>query len=224
MTAPFLTIFTRCCDRPSALTQNIQSVKAQTCNDIEQIFAIDYKRTGMVNANRQFWRYRHIPTGQYVFHLDDDGQLQDTDFVASVKQCAEESDYPDVVLCRQIQSKPQWRHLPPASVWGLDWDNGERPKKWIGSGYCYVVKTELWRPNTTRYFPGEDEHWRTGGDWHFMTALLELNVAVKKVNAISAIGSRSGGKFESVRKGWFESVALQFDLEQRERYLWVKYY
>ncbi|MHA2069645.1 MAG: glycosyltransferase family 2 protein, partial [Candidatus Thorarchaeota archaeon] len=73
----FLTIVTRCCQRPKMLSENIQSVIDQTCHDVEQVFIVDHTRQGIHVADRALALNKDRVEGEYVYILDDDCQLID---------------------------------------------------------------------------------------------------------------------------------------------------
>ena len=214
-----LTVVTRCHRRPTTLALCIESVRMQTDRDVEQVFIVDEVGRGLTWANRQLHEQRERVEGEYVFLLDDDGGiLIESDFIARLKDCVERWDAPDVVLVRQRQLTGKKLLLPPPAVWSLDWEAGERPRRWVGSGYCFVVRRELWLANAWRYSYGQGEAWHTGGDWHFMTALCGwpgLNFV--RFNVFVVLGALRGyGRiFEDCGPDWFTEIAEQFGIEDR---------
>ncbi len=214
----FLTIVTRCCKRPVALARCIESVQAQTDLDIEQVFIVDEVGHGLTWANRQFHAQRRRVEGEYVFLLDDDGVLAGPDFVARLRACVAQWDTPDVVLVKQRQIEPVKRLLPPPAIWSLNWETGVRPARWIGSGYCFAVRRELWLANAWRYSYGQGKTWHTGGDWHFMTALCGwpgLHFVRLDVVASRNLQRGYGKRFENCEPDWFERVVERFGIEDR---------
>lgn len=217
MAQPFLTIVTRCHKRPVALARCIESVRAQIDKDVEQVFIVDEAAHGLTWANRQFHEQRQRVEGKYVFLLDDDDSLVAPDFVARLRACVTQWDEPDVVLVKHRQMKPK-RLLPSPSVWSLDWETGERPHHWVGSGYCFAVRQELWLANAWRYSYGQGETWHTGGDWHFVTALCGwpgLRFVRLDIVAMRSQRRGYGRKFEDCGPDWFEQIAEEFRIKNR---------
>lgn len=220
MSEPFLTIITRCCQRPQLLRRCIQSVKAQTCQDIEQLFLVDERRRGLAWANRQFDVHKDKPGGGYIYLLDDDGRLADPRFVGQVRQMATQADRPDLILVKSLQTNLD-RVLPPDEIWNLDWRRGERPARWVGSGYTFVVRSEVWRANAWRYHAGQGETWHTGGDWQFMTGMIGIDVNAAKLDLVASIAERRRGRgFENVKKDWFGPVVRKYGLEHVGENVW----
>ena len=89
MSKPFLSIVTRCCRRPVQLTRCIESVVNQTCHDIEQVFLVDkigrHRENPILWANKQLERYADRVDGEYVYVLDDDGQLADNNVIYEIR-------------------------------------------------------------------------------------------------------------------------------------------
>jgi len=206
---PFLTFFTRCCRRPKLLARNLGTIRDQVGSvPVEQLLIVDRERRGLAWANERFHTHRELPRGEYVYPIDDDLWFDNLQFVKQVQLAADLNDHPDILLCRIIQRSPYWRSLPPSQVWDIAWEKGERPHRWVGAGTCVIVKTELWRPNTWRYYHGQGKDgWKTGGDWHFISNLLKLNVKVARVDTMGCTGDRGRGKVEPVSSNsWFEKA------------------
>jgi hypothetical protein len=103
----------------------------------------------------------------------------------------------------------------------LDWENGERPGYWIGSGYCFIVKQELWAAQAWRYYHGQGTDWTSGGDWHFMTGLIDLNVRIVRLNMEGATGVRARARaFERPTNNWFGSIIKRYHLEEITTDVW----
>jgi len=200
MTGPFLTVVTRCCRRPKMLAENIASVKAQTCHDVEQVFIVDRERKGIQAADRALNENKHRVAGQYVYILDDDCMLLDPDFVASVRKVVE-AEAPDVVMVksRRPPGKPSMQPIVPTkAVWG------GKPRHGSTNCLCYVIRAELWKEYI--YMFGK-KPW--GGDWWFLEAVLKTKPSMYWLDRIVADCRQLGrGKiFEQVKLGWFERVA-----------------
>lgn len=211
---PFMTIVTRCCLRPAALIKCIKSVVEQTDQGIEQIFIVDNKRRGLKWANRQFDTCQDRVDGLYVYMLDDDGWLVSPDFVRLVRKLAKAKNWPDVILVRSIMY--DGRIMPPKKVWRLNWAGGSRPEHWIGNGYCFVVKADVWKQFTPFYHKGMGITWHTGGDWHFATQMFGSKVRVEQMDVTGGRSAQrgKGARFERKVGGrWFGNVAAQFGLE-----------
>lgn len=203
------------------LDKAIKSVQAQTCKDFEQIFLVDHERRGMRYANEQFERHKTIPRGEYIYHLDDDGTLADKYFVEKVRQCAIKANWPDVVLVHSYDLVDK-AHRPRGAIWALNWENGERPTRWSGSGYCFVVKAEVWRANVWRYYYGQGKEWHTGGDWMFMTGLISFGRALRivRLEVTGGQGQRGYGRSETADRNWFDKVAKRWGLEALDNDVW----
>jgi hypothetical protein len=165
------------------------------------LFLVDQYGRGLKWANQQFERHADVPQGKYVYHLDDDGYMYDLGFVAHLKRFAHNADEPDVILVRSQRKRDL---LPPPEVWEMGWEHGERPAFWIGSGYCFVVKRELWQANVWRYYQGQDEAWYSGGDWHFMSGLAQLNINISRLDVRAGSGERARCEFENRNGDWLD--------------------
>lgn len=200
MKQPFMTFVTRCCRRPVMLTENIQSVKAQTCRDLEQIFIVDRERKSIQVADRALDKFKNRVDGQYVYILDDDGFLTDPDFVTSVHEVVEVN-APDVIMVKSKRppGKPSYQSIVPTkAVWG------GKPRHGSTNPFCYVIRAELWKRHI--YMFGV-KPW--GGDWWFLEDVLKTKPSVYWLDRIVADCRQLGrGKiFEQVKPGWFERVA-----------------
>ena len=206
---PFLTIVTRCCQRPKMLAENIQSVRAQTCHDVEQIFIPDRTRQGIQKADRALGENADRVNGEYVYILDDDCMLIDPQFVESVVGIVREH-HPDIVMVksRRPPGPPSRQALVP-TVW-------EQPLRHGACNcLCYVMRAELWK----RYIEWFGKKpW--GGDWWFLERVLKENPKIVWLDRIVADARQLGrGKmFEEVEDGWFEKVMEECEVEDR---LWM---
>lgn len=215
---PFLTIFTRCCQRPNMLTGLIQWVMKQSDWDIEQIFAVD--RSGNHPEGNILWANSQIPQhwyrvdGEYVMFLDDDKALIFPYFVAELRDLIRAEDHPEVVLMRSICATREigsLHFLPLPNVWNVNWEKGKRPKHWAGHALNYVVRADYWKEKVGAYIGKE-----RGGDWHFGTALIsDRSARVVRLDRVVAVTLQRGmgQKFEQCGRGWFEQVAKRFDIE-----------
>lgn len=209
MSNPFLTVFTRCCRRPRALSRNILSVMNQTDQDIEQVFVLDNKHRGLRWANSSFYENRHRVNGKYVYMLDDDNRLRDLGFVEKLRRVVKRRQNPGVVLVKVYQEWSSPKILPQPEIWDLSWERGERPDKWIGNGMCVVVRADLWKEYVVRY---ADAH-HTGGDWHFINALIESGASFVRLRG-GAVGMKDqrgkGERVETEDDGWFDPIRGRF--------------
>jgi len=214
---PQFTVVTRCYKRPQALTRCIESVQAQTCHDWEQIFIVDRVGMGLKWANQQFDACHHRVAGRYVVMLDDDGFLVDPTFLASVAQMIQRC-APGAILVKSLDpmyvSDIQQMLLPPPEVWDLAWERGVRPSDWIGNGYNFITRANLWKARTHCYWEGMGEEWFYGGDWHYANSLCAADTLIVRVDSVGGGADYRGyGKTtEDVGDGWFEQVAAQFHL------------
>lgn len=215
MPTPFLSIFTRSCCRPELLEENIRSVMAQSDHDLEQIFIVDRKQRGLGWANACFHQYRDRVEGEYVYMLDDDNYLLDRDFVAKVKDKARQWDNPDVILVRVRRSFDGGRLQPPLSVWNLDWERGQRPKFWCGNGRCVVVRANWWKKYVHAYSGGPKREFKTGGDWHFITTLIDKGAGFVRLRTVASDAQQRGygSKFTCKSEtDYFRSIARKYDI------------
>lgn len=209
---PFLTIVTRTCRRPVMLSACIESVLAQTCHDLEQIFIVDqigkHPEGNILWANRQFAANKHRIDGQYVFMLDDDGVLIQPDFVATVKALATDEGYPDVVLVKSLSLNHKGKKVqfPLSHVWDIAWELGERPAKWAGHGYNEVVKANVWKACIEAYDVAR------GGDWHFMTRLIATGATFARCDVLSAQSTMRGrgNVFEDCGRDWWQAIVAEY--------------
>lgn len=196
----FLTIVTRCCQRPRSLSENIQSVKDQTDHDLEQVFIVDRDRRGIGSANRSIALNKHRVEGDYVYILDDDCKLTNPRFVSLVKGVAE---------CDIIMVKSNRPPGPPSrqSVVPTVWEG--RQHHGSCNCLCYVVRAELWK----RHIEGFGMKTR-GGDWWFLNEVLKTGPTMYWLDEIVADARQLGrGRlFEQVERGWFEGVAREHGL------------
>ena len=210
--SPFLTVFTRACRRPAALLKNIHSVMAQSDLDLEQVFTVDHEERGLDWANAVFHQARHRVKGRYVLMLDDDTFMVGTSFVSRLKEVVREHNNPGVVLFKATSASGP-RIVPPPAVWDLDWVGGERPEKWRGHGECLAVRSDLWKKHVRNYKAAAG---KTGGDWHFVTSLIESGATFAKMDLLSVSSVRRGrGKlFEECGENWLMPITARFGIER----------
>jgi glycosyltransferase involved in cell wall biosynthesis len=134
---PFLTVVTRCFQRPQLLQKNIKSLKSQTDKDYEQIFIIDRIGKGLSAADKSLDWFKHYNSGQYIMVLDDDDLILDPQFISYIKVIALKSN-PDVIIWRGQFGNINYV-LPPVNTnWGKLIEKSK-----IGS-FNYAVKSEFY--------------------------------------------------------------------------------
>jgi hypothetical protein len=85
------------------------------------------------------------------------------------------------------------------------------PSRWSGHGYNAATKAPLWKRGVLNYANAV-----SGGDWHFMTYLLNSGATFSRVYSVLSARSTQRGRgrlFEISQPGWFEGVARDYDLE-----------
>ena len=219
-----LTFVTRACRRPEKLRRNIASVKKQTSDDWEQLLLVD--RAGehgsedpIVWANGQFQRYDDCIKGRYIYMLDDDCFLISTLFVEHVERWAREFDDPDVILVkmRTYNLDQTWRTHPEPPVWEVNWEAGEKPGRWVGNGLCVVTRADTWREFIEYY------RYAPGGDWHFITTMMNRpHIRFVRLNEVVAEspGRGCGVLFEKCNEDWFDEIASEFEPEHLRDDAW----
>lgn len=223
MSRPLLSIVTRTCRRPTGLARTIESVLAQTSGAFEQVFLVDesgnHPQGNIAWANGQFYRNRMAVRGRYVMALDDDGILVDARFVERLAEHVSAKPTVAVLLrCASLDADGKVVYLPPAHIWGLDWEHGQRPGRWAGNGYNWAVKLDVWRKCVLAYM-GHNR----GGDWHFATGLIQSGATVSRLEGCvggKSLGRGKGEVFETCEPGWFLSVARKYGMEQVKPNVW----
>lgn len=204
----FLTFVTRACQRPKMLTENIASVKAQTCHDWEQIFIPDRERKSIQVADRALHENRHRVDGDYVYILDDDGMLLEPKFVESVKVAVQRTGA-DIVMVksRRPPGPPSMQDVVPVpGAWGGNLYHG------ACNCLCYVMRAGLWKEHIVNFGV---KPW--GGDWWFLSAVLATNPTLYWLDMIVADARQLGRGilFEPVQAGWFEQVMQEQGVTNR---------
>jgi hypothetical protein len=195
---------------------------AQTCGDWEQVFIVDkigrHAEGNVLWANRQFEANAHRVDGDYVFPLDDDGMMIDDSFVDRLRVAVVAWSGPEVFLVQTLSpSKASGggiRLLPEPAMWNLDWEGGQRPDRWSGNGYCLVTRSDIWKATVGAYHRHGEP---TGGDWHFMTALINSGCQFVRLDvcATRSMSRGKGRKFESAcPPDWFERTAARLGIAQ----------
>jgi hypothetical protein len=170
-------------------------------------------------ANKQFERYAHLVEGRYVYPLDDDGLLVDPRMVEILYTRAAEAVWPNAMLVkmRSFNLDKVWRTHPMDNIWDMNWEDGDRPNYWVGTGFNIVTRTDTWHSHLYHY-----QH-APGGDHKYITSLIEdvdLRIAKCDVMASESPGRGCGVLTEKCKDGWFEPFVAQLDLEQIEEDVW----
>jgi glycosyltransferase involved in cell wall biosynthesis len=134
---PFLTIVTRSYKKPKCLKKNIESVKAQIDQDLEQIFIIDDVGRGLAWADTALNENKHRNNGKYIMVLDDDDIITHKNFVALIKQIAERTD-PDVIIWRGKFTEINVVLPPLDAYWKV------RPNKQFIGSFNYCIRKEIY--------------------------------------------------------------------------------
>lgn len=155
MDNPFLSIITRHCkysgsrlglmskgkelNRNLCLKINIESVFAQTDNDLEHIIIEDpnINGSGLHWANQSFFHNVNRINGKYIFILDDDEYLTDINFVKELKLVDKAND-PLIIFVKFNHGLEEEPIILPSN-WG------KKPvQNKIGTS-CFVIKNKLWK-------------------------------------------------------------------------------
>ena len=141
---PFLSIITRCNNRPLGLYRNIESLAMQTCTDYEQVFGWDGQNRGVSWANDQLRVIGRRVRGDYVMVLDDDDMLNSPDAIATIREAAH--DAPAMILWR-MDHGDALGILPDDETWQQDPRQGH-----IGMS-CWAVRRDVWMANLHEWRP-----------------------------------------------------------------------
>jgi hypothetical protein len=152
----FLSIITRCYKRPKMLAQLRRSLDAQTCQDFEHIQIIDDVGIGVEEANRRLTDVEI--RGQFAYVLDDDNELADDEFVASLKEIVKHY-RPDVIMVRSENGG--LGILPMPGVWG------KAPIQGQVDMLNFVVSADVYRAHAAAFDNGYC------GDYHFINDVFQ---------------------------------------------------
>lgn len=157
----FLTIITRCNNRPGYLRNNVRSVKTLVDKDHEQIFIIDRKGLGLAAADKILDKFKNLNTGKYIMVLDDDDLIVDKKLINYLKDEIRILGYePDIFIWRGKFTRPTCE-LPPLNE---NWGNRVVRTK-IGS-FNYAIKKELYNQHICKCASG------VTGDFDFLDSIL----------------------------------------------------
>jgi hypothetical protein len=201
----------------------VESVLRQTSGNWEQLFVVDqtgrHDEDPVLWANKQFERYAHLVRGQYVYPLDDDTSLVDPRMVEMLSTRAGETVWPNAILVkmRSFNLDKLWRVHPMDNIWDLNWEEGDRPNYWIGTGLNIVTRTNVWKSHLHHY------QYAPGGDHKYISSLIQnTDLRIVKCDVMAAENpSRGCGVLtEKCRDGWFEPLVAQLDLDQIDENVW----
>lgn len=138
---PFLSIVTRVhgSKRPRGFQVNQSSIRRLN-GAFEQITITDKRGLGLHYANMSFVLVNPHIKGKYVYLLDDDDLINNSDMVNILKGIADEHD-PDVIVFRMIIKNGQNNNLYPTETC---WKAKAPIIAHIG-GSCFVIKTEWFK-------------------------------------------------------------------------------
>ena len=201
----FISFVTRCCNRSILLQNNIDSVTMQTSLDWEQVFLLDREQQGLLWANAQLHQKRHTVKGEWVYILDDDCKLIDSEFVSELQKM-DLSDA-NVVMVKSRRSQLRPNILP--GTWG---DKvaalGDKPSPSSLNCLCYVVRRHLWIKHI-HAFSGSHS-----GAWTFPAAFWpDAKIAWLDRIVAETIQLGRGKKFETVKSGWWDRIVQRNALQ-----------
>ena len=162
---PFLTVVTRCYKRPIFLQNNVQSLKAQTDPDYEQVFIIDKVGLGLAWADKALNKFKDRNHGSYVMVLDDDDRVSDINFIKTLKQIINGNTQLDVVIWQGLfgwSSLNKKGYLMPTN--GTNWGKKVEQGK-IGS-FNYAVRNEIYQKHIHKCKEG------LHGDFNYINSVL----------------------------------------------------
>lgn len=195
---PFLSIITRFYKRPIGLSKNLASIESLIDKDIEQIFITDNVGTGMLEANRAFSHptVKQMIEGEYVFLLDDDDFIINTNMVSDLKEAVQplkggvymnSFSGPDVIFFRMIiKNGMNNNHYPTELCW-----SEQKPMIAHIGGSCFAVKKEVYLKLIHNF-----AHARCG-DFFFIDAVMKSGASSCWIDVLMAeTGKVSRGKAE----------------------------
>jgi glycosyltransferase involved in cell wall biosynthesis len=204
--------------RPKMLSENIDSVLSQTCQDIEQLFLVDHKRSGIQAADKSLYKYREHVLGDFVYILDDDCWLINPSFVGGIKAAAEMGTVRYglfMVESRRPPGPPSNETIfPTRRVW-----NSQQPVHGTTNCLCYVANSTLWKSHIHNF---GTKPW--GGDWWFLEAMLHASPETLWIPGIVSesrqLGRGRPDSFETSKDDWFQPVAEEYNLEHVKGDVW----
>jgi hypothetical protein len=153
---PFLTIVTRCHRGSALLKVNMESVDAQSDQDVQHLLLRD-RASGydLARANKSIPRNRAHVEGDWIYILDDDDYLIDDDFVGGLKEVVRLHD-PHVVMVKALISRERREILPEP------WGSGS-PILCRVSTLNFVVRYDIWMEHIAHFGAP------SAGDYHFIS-------------------------------------------------------
>lgn len=162
--SPFLTIVTRrMVKRSEELYKKHTESKNALSLDKENIFIVDTKKLGMLNANSSFSFVTDKINGQYIHLLDDDDFYTNPKFIEILKSTALKHNYPDVIFFKMkiLTGDGDQIYPKPAS-----WNTGMIGRAQIG-GSCFVVRKWVYEKYIHNFA------YKSFGDWNFITEVMK---------------------------------------------------
>lgn len=151
---PFLSVVTRCYQRPEMLKANVQSLAEQSDPDYEQIFVIDETGEGLHAANQALALAE--PEGEYVLILDDDDMLTDRDAIAVLKDAVTPED-PAILFFKAHHA--ELGTLPSPAMWG------RRPIRCHVGSCDFITRRDWWERHIEAFGAPHQ------GDFEFLKAM-----------------------------------------------------
>jgi len=115
-----------------------------------------------------------------MFICDDDDQVSDRNFVATIKKIVKES-APDVIITRMLR---EGKEFPTSNVW-----NKDPIKKEIGTG-CICVTNEVFQKHIETF--GKPRF----GDYYYIKDIFEGEYKTYWLDKIVMVGMKGHGKSE----------------------------
>lgn len=100
-----MTFYTPTYKRPRLLADCQASIWAQTENDWEHVVIPDMVGIGIAGVFKDVVNHTGQITGDYVYFLQDDDVLADTDVIKDIKTFAVFNNYPPVIIARNIKGQ-----------------------------------------------------------------------------------------------------------------------
>jgi len=204
---PFITFLTRACCRPAMLKCCIDSVKAQTVPDWEQVFIVDTQKRGLVWANNALSANRDRVQGEWVFHLDDDCRLLMPAFIARLKRHLRQHPTSQVVMLKTSRPQIVPKILPAPNVWG----HPERLNM-HANGMCHVVRRDVWHDCIPAIRGGG------AGANRFIQAFLKAGATLSWLDIVASETQQigKGTAFEQCRGNWWTRIVKQYNIKQQK--------
>lgn len=167
----FLSIVTRTHNRPEMLRRNMESVAAQTCQDLEHVILHDAVGRGLQWANGQYQRYAPALSGDYVLMLDDDNVLAHPEAVATMLAA---SGCKPHILQFMADVGPNGI-LPHEQCWMAE------PQIYHVDGHTLAVRRDVWLAHV-HHFSGDK-----CADYRFIRALWDSGVTVEWIDSVLVV-------------------------------------